>query len=172
MVSTKTPIVTYCEKHPDRETGLRCNRCNRYMCPKCAVHTPTGYRCTECVKEQGKVFDTTMSQDFVIASIVAAVLSAIGAVISSRFGFFTILLAPVAGTIIAEAVRKVVNKRRSKMLYRVTAAAIVVGSLPMLLGTLLLLFAGSPFPLIWQAVYTFMATSTAYYRLSGITINR
>jgi hypothetical protein len=174
MESASSSSATYCEKHPDRETVLQCNRCGRYMCAKCAVHTPTGYRCVDCVKQQSKVFDTAEVQDYVLASIVAVVLASIGSAIASRIGFFTILLAPAAGTVIAEAVRAVVRKRRSKLLYRVVAIAVVVGSLPLLVTALLLMFANPGFiwKVLWQAVYTSMATSAAYYRLSGISIKR
>ena len=44
--------LTYCEVHPDRETSLRCNKCGRLMCTECAVLTPVGYRCRECVRGQ------------------------------------------------------------------------------------------------------------------------
>ena len=44
----------YCYNHPQRETVLRCNRCERPMCTSCAVLTPTGYRCKECVRGQQK----------------------------------------------------------------------------------------------------------------------
>lgn len=39
----------YCYQHPKVETGLRCNRCNRSICPKCAHRTPVGFRCSECM---------------------------------------------------------------------------------------------------------------------------
>lgn len=172
MDSPSTASLTYCEKHPDRETGLRCNRCNRLMCTQCAVQTPTGYRCVDCIKEQNKAFDTTEVQDYVVAAAVAVVLSWIGAALVTRFGFFTILLAPAAGTLIAEAVRTAVRKRRSKKLYQVVAIAIVVGSLPVLIQSLFLLLSGYFFSVVWAAVYTFMATSSAYYRMSGIRIRR
>lgn len=120
----------------------------------------------DCVKQQSKKFDTAEVQDYIMAAGVAVVLSWIGSAISSRIGFFTILLAPAAGTMIAEAVRAVIRKRRSKLLYQVVATAVVVGSL------LAILFGGFRFSLIWQVVYTFMATSAAYYRLSGISIKR
>ena len=55
---TGETTTLYCYVHPDRETGLRCNRCERPICADCAVLTPTGYRCKECVREQKKVFDT------------------------------------------------------------------------------------------------------------------
>ena len=47
----------YCANHPTVETTLRCNRCEKPICAKCAVLTPTGYRCKECIKEQQKIFD-------------------------------------------------------------------------------------------------------------------
>lgn len=39
----------FCYQHPKVETSLRCNRCNRPICPKCAQRTPVGFRCSECV---------------------------------------------------------------------------------------------------------------------------
>jgi membrane associated rhomboid family serine protease len=45
--SEATPL--YCYRHPQVETSLRCNRCNKPICPKCAQRTPVGFRCAECV---------------------------------------------------------------------------------------------------------------------------
>jgi F0F1-type ATP synthase membrane subunit c/vacuolar-type H+-ATPase subunit K len=128
----------------------------------------------DCVKQQSKVFDTAEMQDYIRAAVVAVVLAWIGSAIASRISFFTILLAPAAGTMIAEAVRALVRKRRSKLLYQVVAVAVVIGSSPLLVMALLLMFANPGFiwNVLWQAVYTFMATSAAYYRLSGISIRK
>ncbi len=52
--SSSTP--TYCANHPGVETSLRCNKCGKPICAKCAVRTPTGYRCKECVRGQLKDF--------------------------------------------------------------------------------------------------------------------
>ena len=38
-------------------------------------------------------------------------------------GFFTIFIAPIAGVIIAEAVRWVIRRRRSRLLFRLAAGA-------------------------------------------------
>jgi len=38
-----------CYQHPDVPTTLRCNRCNRPICPKCAERTPVGFRCPDCI---------------------------------------------------------------------------------------------------------------------------
>lgn len=175
MTTESGASITYCEKHPSRETGLRCNRCNRLMCTQCAVQTPTGYRCTECVNEQKKVFDTAEWRDYALATLVAAPLAALGSVIVTRIGFFTIFLTPFAGMVIAEAVRMVVARRRSKLLFRAMAAAIVGGSLPMLGRTILYIGLGGTgfvFDLIWLVVYTVGTASAAYARISGIQIGR
>lgn len=168
--------ITYCEIHPDRETNLRCNRCNNLICTKCAIQTPTGYRCEECVRGQQKTFNTALTQDYVLAFAVAAVLSYIGALIASRIGFFTIFLAPAAGSVIAEAVRAVVKKRRSKQLFQVALAGIALGAAPFLLLPIFYLFVGrgfgSLFGLLWLGLYLVIAGSTAYYRMSGIQLGR
>ncbi len=41
----------YCYRHPQVETSLRCNRCNKPICPKCAQRTPVGFRCPDCMLE-------------------------------------------------------------------------------------------------------------------------
>ena len=148
---------------------LRCNRCEKPICTSCAVQTPTGYRCRDCVRSQQKVFDTAVGTDYIFGILIAGILSFIGSYIVTFIGFFTILLAPVIGTIIAEAVRRAVKKRRSRQLFLYTTAAAVVGSLPVLL---LMLLRPNLFSLLWQGLYTFLMASTLYYRLSGIQINR
>ncbi len=87
----------YCYNHPQRETLLRCNRCERPICQSCAVLTPTGYRCKECVRGQQKIFDTARWWDYPLAFLTAGVISYFGSRVANLFGFFPILVRPVAG---------------------------------------------------------------------------
>ncbi|MGB9640681.1 MAG: B-box zinc finger protein [Anaerolineales bacterium] len=168
-----TPL--YCANHPTVETHLRCNNCGKPICPKCAVATPTGYRCKECVRSQQKLFETAQWFDYLTAGITALVLSFIGALIIPRLGFFVLILAPIVGVIIAESCRLIINKRRSKRLYLTIAITTALGSLLLVLMNLLSFivalnqfnFSGFIY-LILQLTYTIMVTSTTYYRLSGL----
>ncbi|MGH3932751.1 MAG: rhomboid family intramembrane serine protease [Pseudonocardiaceae bacterium] len=40
-----------CARHPDRETGLRCVRCDRPACFECLRDASVGYQCIDCVAQ-------------------------------------------------------------------------------------------------------------------------
>ena len=172
------PTPVYCANHPGVETSLRCNRCEKPICPKCAIATPTGYRCKECVRGQQKSFDTALWQDYFISPLIAGGLAFLGSLVIPLLGFFTIIVSPIGGVIIAEVVRAITKKRRSKRLFQVVAIMVVVGCLPTLLFDLVTSLAfisqtglGSLWSILWKGVYMFIIASTVYYRLSGIQIS-
>lgn len=168
-----------CYKHPNRETMLRCNKCERPICSQCAVQTPTGYRCKECVRGQQKVFNNARTGDFVIAIAISAGLAYLGSYIPSFIGFFTIFVAPFVGTLIVEAIKKLTGNRRSRSLFIATSAATLLGSLPVLIVRIISLWMGLQaggfnlyglLPLIWQAAFTILVSGSVYYRMTGIKI--
>ena len=164
---TDTPATMYCANHPDVETTLRCNKCEKPICARCAVLTPTGYRCKECIRGQQKIFETATWVDYPLLFVVVAALAYIGSLLAYRIGFFVILLAPAAGAGIAELARLVTRRRRSKRLFILAAIAAVVGCLP-IGAEFVLRF--SLFGLIWHLAYAVLMTSALYTRLAGIRI--
>lgn len=166
----------YCYVHPNRETSLRCNNCNRPICASCAVRTPTGYRCKECVRERQKTFDTSEWYDYILGFIVAGALSAVATFLVSLIGgigFFGWIIifagAPTAAVIIAEGVRLVTRRRRSRSLFITIAAGVVLGALPVILYQALTL---NLFGILFQVIYLVIAVPLIYTRLSGIQLFR
>ena len=127
----------FCTVHPTVETALRCNKCNRPMCTKCARRTPVGYRCKECVRGQLQVFYNAQPLDLVIQGVVSFVLSLIGATLASLIGggmfwiFWIIGLAVAsgAGALIADIAHRAAGRRRGRYSWLVVAIGIVSGAL-------------------------------------------
>jgi ABC-type Co2+ transport system permease subunit len=159
----------YCANHPQTPTSLRCNKCGKPICTRCAVLTPVGYRCKECVRGQQQVFETALWYDYVVAAIIAAPLASVAGVLVVQFVWFVFLLAPVVGGTIAEVVRWAVRRRRGRYLGLAAAAAFVVGCLPI---PVVMLFSsrGLGTGLLWVLIYAVMGASTVYARLRGISI--
>lgn len=43
-----------CPRHPDRVSYVRCQRCERPVCPQCQRQAPVGVQCVDCVKAAAK----------------------------------------------------------------------------------------------------------------------
>ena len=161
--------ITYCERHPDRETTLRCNKCDRYMCVQCAVQTPVGYRCRDCVRElEDKYFNAT-SRDDVVAAVICLVLGLVGGFIADRVGFLLIIIilaAPVGG-VIAEVALRAVQRRRGRNTPMIAAAATAIGALFPILW--ILITVGVLLPRIDVLVFAGIAAAAVYgrFRMRG-----
>lgn len=152
--------VLYCVNHPTRETLLRCNKCGRPICLDCAVQTPVGYRCKDCVRQQQAGFYNIRALDYVAAAVVSPVLGLAAALLTGTVGWLTLFLAPIAGGLIAETVRWAARRRRGRYLWLICGAGILLGT-----GVVALLFARSLWAFLWLGAFTALAIGTVYARL-------
>lgn len=128
----ETDEVLYCTVHPDRETSLRCNKCGRPMCAQCAVQTPVGYRCRECVRGIQSGYYKATTNDYALIFAVCGGLSLIAGAIMSAVSFgllFTLILGLPIGGGIAEAALRFTSRRRGRQSANIAAASAVIGGL-------------------------------------------
>jgi hypothetical protein len=128
------------------------------------------------VKGQQKAFNTSEWYDYISGFIVAMLLSAVAAFLVTLiggigfFGWFLIAAgAPTAAVAIAEGVRLVTGKRRSRPLFMTVAAGVIVGALPVILFQVL---STNLFGVLFQVIYLVIAVPVVYSRLSGIQLFR
>lgn len=160
----ETSDMTFCTVHPDRETALRCNKCGRPMCVQCAVKTPVGYTCRECVREQQDVYFTANSVDYVIAGAVAAVCSIGANFLGEALPLFLmLLLAAAVGGFIPQVINPLVKRRRGRYTHLVVAVAIALGALPVVAPRLGWVMVGAPVTvLLWPVIFNIILISVAY----------
>jgi hypothetical protein len=169
-----------CANHPGRATTLRCNRCEKPICTRCAVATPVGYRCRECVRGQQVIFETARSYDFLVAAFVTAAGVGVATGLLRLIGIWGLFVAPVVGGGIGEVVRWAVRRRRGRHLPTADAIGGGLGVLPHLAvpaaalllsvgrGVDLALIGGALLGALWPTLYGALMISTLYYRLRGI----
>lgn len=119
----------FCYRHPDRETWLRCGRCDRPICTGCAMQGPVGSRCRQCGKP---AFDPLTSLTAAQAATAAAVATGLGIVtglIGAQFGLFSIVVGFIAGGFIAAAVVRFIGYKRGPLMLTVLMTGIIVGVL-------------------------------------------
>jgi hypothetical protein len=119
----------FCYRHPDRETWVRCGRCDRPICPRCAMQGPVGFRCRDCGRP---AFDPLTS--FTPAQALGGFAVAVGggllaALIASRIGFFSIIVSYFAGGFIAQGVTRVAGYKHGPVLLAIVFGGIVAGGL-------------------------------------------
>jgi membrane associated rhomboid family serine protease len=53
--------VQTCYRHADRRAGVRCQRCERPICPQCMTQASVGFHCPECTRGAGQKVITARS---------------------------------------------------------------------------------------------------------------
>ncbi len=163
---------TFCTNHPTVETMLRCNKCSRPMCVRCVRLTDVGYRCKECIAGQQAVYFNAESLDYPIAFgvgfIVCAIASPLAGLLLGEMGFFglwiAVLIGSAAGGVLAELIRRAINRRRGRYLWIAALGGVLLG---VLMGNIAIFLFSGFFPLfsLVTLIFTGLALSTTYARL-------
>ncbi len=119
--------LTYCNKHKDVTTNLKCSRCNNYICTRCMNQTPVGIKCEECASI-GKPQILILSKTNILLILINSIFISIGLGLSlslflwiiwnflptSNFQlgnvFFAVVIA-LLGSQVGEIIKKISRKK-------------------------------------------------------------
>ena len=74
-------LSTYCYRHPDRETGVSCQRCDRFICVDCSSPGAIGFLCPEDAKDRVKIQKATFQKSLVSSAPITFILIAINVLV-------------------------------------------------------------------------------------------
>ncbi len=124
-----------CANHPNTPTRLRCGRCGKPICTRCAVTTSVGLRCTDCARGQPPVMyqtDTTILGRALGAGVVAAIVvgilwgllnqAGVGRGLTWDFWFSLVI-----GFVVAESVSWAAKRRRGQNLQLLAIGMVLLG---------------------------------------------
>ncbi|MCA1553257.1 MAG: hypothetical protein LC737_02640 [Chloroflexi bacterium] len=80
------PGVLHCANHSDRETLIRCGRCDKPICAQCQVRHPVGIRCKECAQVRKDPLTHLTPTQYVLAFVSALGASIVGGFIAPFLG--------------------------------------------------------------------------------------
>ena len=123
------PEPLFCYRHPDRETWVRCGRCDQPICTRCAMQGPVGLRCRTCGKPSRDALASLKPNQIAIGLAVATGLGAVVGYFGAQLGFFMIVVGFFAGTIIAEALDRNIGIKRGPRILALAIAGIAIGGL-------------------------------------------
>ena len=132
---TEEHAPTYCAKHSETPTNLRCSRCDKPVCSECMVQAPVGIRCQEHGRPT-KLPTYEVSTGFIVRGVVAGVgIGILGGLILGIAGAYTNLffipyvftLAMVGlGYLVGEGISRATNKKRGQPLIVAAVVGVVV----------------------------------------------
>jgi hypothetical protein len=121
----------YCTNHPDRETLLRCAKCDQPICTECAIRHPVGLRCPDCARlRKAPTYDVSAPHYLrafgaglgasVICSLIVQIVS---------LSFLYLFAGLIAGGVIAEVISRATSHKRGVGLQIVGGVCVFLGYL-------------------------------------------
>jgi len=167
----------FCFRHPDRETWIRCGRCEKPICTKCGVMGPVGMRCKDCGRLRNDPLTSFTPVQLVLGLGVAVAGGVLGGYLAGSLSIFAIFLGFIGGGFLAETVVRVVGYKRGPVMQGIVLGGIVVGAL-LGLGLQYWSFASAPgseeffsFPVflssigVWALIFIGAACAGAWSRI-------
>jgi hypothetical protein len=134
----------FCYRHPDRETVLRCGRCDQPICTKCSVMGPVGARCRVCGLRKNDGLKAFTPRQLVLGTGVTLGAGLLLGYFGAQLGWLAIVGGFFLGGFAAEAFNRVVGYKRGPVMLTMLFGGLIAGTLIGAGISIATLFAGFP----------------------------
>jgi hypothetical protein len=125
-----TDAATRCFRHPDRETLIRCGRCDRPICTKCAMQGPVGMRCRDCGRPGPDPLTTLNHRQLGAGVAVAVGAGTLAGFVGLQMGFLlSLCVGPFIGGLIGEGVMRATGYKRGNRVRAIVLLGLIGGLL-------------------------------------------
>jgi len=119
-----------CFRHPDRETYVRCGRCDRPICRRCALDGPVGLRCRDCGRPGADPLARLSPAQLGAGVAVGLGAGTIAGFFGLQMGFLlSLCVGPFIGGLIGEGVLRATGYKRGPLVRILVVVGIVGGLL-------------------------------------------
>ena len=119
----------YCYRHPDRETWVRCGRCDQPICMSCAMQGPVGLRCKSCGKPVRDALTSMTPTQTLVTPLLATGAGLLVGYLALQFGWFGLVVAFFAGRITVDVLDRAIGTKRGPRMIALVAVGLLVGAL-------------------------------------------
>jgi hypothetical protein len=123
------PQPLHCYRHPDRETWVRCGRCDQPICMNCAMQGPVGMRCKSCGKPARDALASMTALQVVAVLGVTLGAGLLVGYLAMQFGWFVLLLGFFAGRFTVDALDHTIGMKRGPRMLALVVVGLLAGSL-------------------------------------------
>jgi hypothetical protein len=117
-----------CYRHPERETWVRCGRCDRPICPRCAMQGPVGFRCRDCGRPAHDPLTSFTPLQLIGGLTLATTAGTVAGLLAGRIGFFVIFLAWFGGIFIADLLTRFVGYKQGPVMVGILFGGVLLGA--------------------------------------------
>jgi hypothetical protein len=122
------PQRLFCYRHPDRETWVRCGRCDQPICMSCAMQGPVGLRCKSCGTPVRDALTSMTPTQTVVTPLLATGAGLLVGYLALQFGWFGLVVAFFAGRLTVDVLDRAIGMKRGPRVLALIAIGLLVGA--------------------------------------------
>ncbi|MEW5820715.1 MAG: zinc finger, RING-type domain-containing protein [Cyanobacteriota bacterium] len=130
MIDNNENNKTYCYRHHNKETRIKCTECGNYICTSCIIQAPVGQKCPDCVASRTTHLEQISTQQYVIASLVAFTAAFVLSYVLYQISFgglFSAILAYGVGYLTCLFIQKSIGMKIGFRIQAIAGVAVFVG---------------------------------------------